>query len=123
MFAQITGVQYEGTPSETKKNDLICDLQEVILHLELLEEFEKIFSNLYRIPLCIENIGDNSDSDITITLHLANSDIKIFDINSDLTCDEREILGAMSDWLIDDDIISKLFDVTDNEQISVDPSF
>ena len=123
MFAQITGVQYEGTPSETKKNDLICDLQEVILHLELLEEFEKIFSNLYRIPLCIENIGDNSDSDITITLHLANSDIKIFDINSDLTCDEREILGAMSDWLIGDDIISKLFDVTDNEQISVDPSF
>ena len=115
-FTKLYGsaTNYSGSEAEKKKNYLIQDLLETILNLDTLELFGNIFHNLCYVPLCINNNGKESDANITVSINISNSGINPFIFKNDLSSDEMELLGAISDWFVDEDIIPKIFGASDN---------
>ena len=109
-----SGTSFSGTDIEKNKNASIQLLMETILNLDILGFFSNLFSQLYYIPLCINNNGKESDTNITVTINILNSSISPFVFKNDFSSNDYEFLEVISDWFVEEDIISKVFDASDN---------
>jgi len=106
LLTSITGqVEYNGLDIEKGKNHLIHELLWKILILKDIERITDILRNVHLIPLCIFNASDVSDKDITVALSVHNEGFRLFSLTTEVTGDNRIILDAIADTLIEENIL------------------
>ena len=121
LFSITSKIDYSGTEKEKLKNSLIHDLKWKILILDYIDYVSKILNNVHIIPLCITNIGDIPDKNISISVTTHNSGFHLFSMDSEIIGENRELLDVLADTLIDEKIIETILCIKPTENISLEP--
>ena len=69
------GTTLDGTNEEKEKYSLICDLERILLKLELREMFINLFEDVVIVPLAVKNISTMSDERLSIKLKVVKGNI------------------------------------------------
>ena len=122
LLTSITGqVEYNGLGIEKGKNHLIHELLWKILILKDIERITDILSDVHLIPLCIINSSDVSDKDITVALSVHNEGFRLFSLTTEVTGDNRIILDAIADTLIEENILETALKIDATSNVSLEP--
>lgn len=110
-----------GSEDEQKKHGLLSKLCSTITQLDEIEYFKNIIKQMFILPLCITNTSEIADKDIAITLEVSNSKLHLFDLNNDINDDNKEMLGALATWILNDKnaILDKVLAPHQNEKVNI----
>lgn len=113
-------ISYEGKDIEKEKNCLLSELGSVVFKMENLKYYSETLKNIRIIPLCIKNISDFSDEDITISVLFDKTICKIYDAQKNISSDEREILNILADILIEEKMLESIYLIHSNDGIVIE---
>lgn len=113
-------ISYEGTDIEKEKNCLLSELESVVFKMENLKYYSESLKNIRIIPLCIKNISDFSDEDLTISVLFDKTICKIYDVQKNISSDDREILNILADTLIEDKMLESIYLIYSNDGIVIE---
>lgn len=122
LLISITGqTDYIGTDIEKHKNDLIQDLLWKILVLDDIGNLVDVLHNVQVLPLCIINTSDVSDKNITVSFSVQNQGFRLFSLPAEITGDNKAMLDAIADTLIEEKIIEKALKIEATLNVALEP--
>lgn len=122
LLTSFTGqVDYNGLDIEKCKNSLIHELIGKILILKCIDRTTDILQNVHLVPLCIVNTSDVSDKDISVSLIVNNDSFRSFSLASEVKGDDKIMLNAMADTLIEEEILEIVLKIGATSNISLEP--
>lgn len=122
LLTSLTGqVDYNGLDIEKCKYNLIHELIGKILILKCIDRTTDILQNVHLVPLCIVNTSDVSDKDISVSLIVHNDGFRSFSLTTEVKGDDKTMLDAMADTLIEEEILEIALKIGATSNISLEP--
>ncbi len=115
-----------GEEKEKEKNKLLNDLGHKLTIFETIKDFSEILKQVKVLPICIKNISEYTDNNITITIKSHTEDYEILDFDKYCSGDDREMMDFYADLLIEEEILEEILKIQEDgtvvkEDIVVEP--
>lgn len=110
-----------GTDIEKHKDSLIHELRWKILILDYIEYLSNMLKDVHILPLCIKNVGNTADKNISVSISTSNNSFKLFSMRSNINSEDKELLGVLADTLIEEKIIEQALNIKANSNIELEP--
>lgn len=107
----------EGSDEEKEKYTLICNLNDLLLTLELREMFKNLFNGVVIIPLAIKNSSTKSDERISITIKIVEGN----PVSPTAHFFNSDYIG-MEGYVYDEHLVEELLMLPENITIKHDSS-
>lgn len=121
-YKTLNEIEFEGTEIQKNKYNFLSELTYCIFVLECIDILSNSMEDVLVLPLCIKNIGCIVDKNITITIPSETEDYNLYKVNKDAFGDNKDILNAIADTLVDEKILEAIFKVQPNEDVNIEES-